>query len=187
MPSVAIVPNVFSVDECAQIIKLGKKLAVQKANIEEFGNGFLNEKYRNGKIAVFSPEDEEFAWVYQKSVEVFRDINDAYWGFELEGSPDHMQFTIYEEGDFYDWHLDIGEGESDTGNRKISSVVQLVEPASYEGGELELFVGQEERSAPKDLGCMIIFPAYSLHRVRAIQKGIRYSLVHWMSGKTPYK
>jgi PKHD-type hydroxylase len=187
MPSVAIMPNVFSADECQKIIQLGKGLVEQKANIESTGTEYLDDNYRNGKFAVFSPDDDQYAWIFDKSRQVLSLVNGEYWKFDLDGEPDYMQFTIYEEGDFYDWHLDIGEADSETGKRKISSSVQLSDPVSYENGDLELFVGQEERAAPKDLGSMIIFPSYSLHRVKPVTKGIRYSLVHWMSGNKSYK
>ena len=73
--------------------------------------------------------------------------------------------------------------------RKISFSIIL--NTDYEGGNFEFEVGalhEKERTitlTPK-LGCAIVFPSFTFHRVTPVTKGTRYSLVGWICGK-PYK
>jgi PKHD-type hydroxylase len=68
--------------------------------------------------------------------------------------------------------------------RKISITVQLSDPNDYEGGVLELNVGNTIVQMPKEKGCAVLFPSYILHRVTPVTKGIRKSLVLWVGGTT---
>jgi PKHD-type hydroxylase len=58
--------------------------------------------------------------------------------------------------------------------------VQLSEPDEYEGGELEFL--NFEQPIPKDIGSLIVFPSYLVHRVNPVTRGLRRSMVSWISG-----
>ncbi len=115
-----------------------------------------------------------------------------------------IQYTIYNEGDYYEWHSDggltthykpesIGNSTDGVGNdfvnenkelvRKLSFSLQLSNPNDYEGGELELIneIG-ESYVAPTTQGCLILFDSRTRHRVRKVTKGTRKSLVGWVLG-----
>ena len=119
---------------------------------------------------------------------------------------ENIQFTYYNEGEFYSWHNDAGlsqnykpiatrssnvTGEviSDFVNknceytRKLSVVVQLSDPNEYEGGNLQI-MGENGKSyiAPRQRGSIIIFDSRAQHRVLKIKKGLRKSLVAWIVG-----
>ena len=64
----------------------------------------------------------------------------------------------------------------------MSVSIQLNDPSEYDGGELEISVGTRNRTATRDKGAVILFPAYALHRVLPITRGTRYSLVAWIVG-----
>jgi PKHD-type hydroxylase len=90
----------------------------------------------------------------------------------------------YVEGDFFDWHLDFGPGESS--KRKLSMTIQLSDPSEYEGGDLQFMINQNIVSASREKGIIVIFPSFILHRVTPITKGTRQSIVGWVSGP-PYR
>jgi PKHD-type hydroxylase len=115
-----------------------------------------------------------------------------------------IQYTIYDEGDYYEWHSDggltthykpqfISNSADGIGGdfvnqkkelvRKLSFSLQLSNPDDYEGGELELIneVG-ESYLAPTTQGCLILFDSRTRHRVRKVTKGTRKSLVGWVLG-----
>lgn len=116
-----------------------------------------------------------------------------------------VQFTYYNEGDFYTWHNDAGlstchkpesVGNCDFKNtaddfiykncesiRKLSLVLQLSDPDEYEGGNLQI-MNEYGKSyiAPRERGTIIIFDSRSQHRVHKIKKGLRKSLVAWVVG-----
>ena len=90
---------------------------------------------------------------------------------------DMIQYTQYNKGDYYDWHTDIGRG--DASNRKISLSILLND--DYEGGDLAFFLTGEQSLKP-DAGQAIAFPSFLPHRVTPLTKGIRWSLVCWITG-----
>jgi PKHD-type hydroxylase len=116
-----------------------------------------------------------------------------------------IQFTYYNEGDFYKWHNDAGlsmcRKPTSIGNsnpqdvvddfihkncesiRKLSVVVQLSDPDEYEGGNLQI-MDENGKSyiAPRARGTVIVFDSRSQHRVHKIKKGLRKSLVAWVIG-----
>jgi PKHD-type hydroxylase len=97
-----------------------------------------------------------------------------------------IQFTAYDEqGSHYDWHMDCGEGN--LSRRKLSMTIQLSDPEGYSGGNLELLYGRHPVTVERKRGTLVAFPSYTLHRVTPVTAGVRYSLVLWISGASPYK
>jgi PKHD-type hydroxylase len=95
-----------------------------------------------------------------------------------------MQYTIYEGNDLghYDWHLDAGN--TSIPPRKLSFILQLSDPDSYEGGDLQIMNSTEPTTVKKEKGFAVVFPSYTLHRVTPVTKGIRKTLVIWVTGPT---
>lgn len=91
-------------------------------------------------------------------------------------------FTAYSVGDFFDWHIDIGQNEGAAKGRWLSFSLQLSSPDSYRGGDLEF--GTKIQSTQKDYlrqqGNVIFFPADAVHRVSKISQGVRFALVGWL-------
>jgi PKHD-type hydroxylase len=111
-------------------------------------------------------------------------MNDQYFGFDLTGMEQGLQFTRYTApGEHYDWHVDRGHL---TATRKLSLSVQLNDPAEYKGGELQFKFGGKDETVKKERGMVTFFPSYTLHRVKPVTQGTRYSLVAWISGP-PFK
>lgn len=137
------------------------------------------ENIRRSKVH-FIPKIHEFFPLYQKIFECVSKVNFEYFKFNLSEIIEEIQYTEYEESyqGFYDWHTDAGNN-----NRKLSIVVQLSDPAEYEGGELQVQNGEHPyRVCNKEKGGMIVFPSFLLHRVTPVTKGCRRSLVIWISG-----
>jgi PKHD-type hydroxylase len=80
----------------------------------------------------------------------------------------------------YGWHQDYGGKLSPS--RKLSLVLQLTDPAQYEGGNLQVMTSGEPKSVRKQRGLIAAFPAYTLHQVTPVTQGTRQSLVAWISG-----
>jgi PKHD-type hydroxylase len=69
--------------------------------------------------------------------------------------------------------------------------VQLSDPATYEGSDLQLLEVVEDyddadggawRSRVRRRGTVIAFPAFEYHRVTPLESGVRHSLVCWVGG-----
>ena len=96
---------------------------------------------------------------------------------------DEHQFSIdfiepyevkeYIQGDkfdnHYDWHGRIHEPL----DRKMNLILQLSDSEDYKGGDLVII----NKTATRELGSVIFFPAHYMHRVTEITDGARYSLI----------
>jgi|TARA_A100001015_G_scaffold260161_1_gene304672 PKHD-type hydroxylase len=115
--------------------------------------------------------------------------NADFFGFDISGVCRYIQHTEYNKGSFYDWHQDCFLGESQEGvyERKLSFSIQLSEPDSYTGGDLEftddITLTLEEKERLRQKGTIIIFPSFLQHRVTEITEGQRHALVGWREGK----
>ena len=120
--------STFPEDWCQRVIENSEKLRIQQAAIQDGNNN-----NRSSKVAWIKENDELY-----KSIEdvIFNHNVKAEWNFDLkEFEP--FQYTIYEQGDHYDWHIDSHTKPYPNGFiRKISFTLCLNE--DYEGGELSL-------------------------------------------------
>ena len=175
------VPNAFSSAELDEIVRLGDRQVAGKATLQGVPQAAQYEQIRVTETAWLVP-DEENRWLYVKMAEIVKALNERFFKFELKGFSDPFQYTIYRaaEGGHYDWHAD--HGTAGPARRKLSLSVQLTDPASYEGCDLEARVGKMPCSAGRERGNVIAFPSYVLHRVTPITAGTRKSLVAWAVG-----
>jgi len=174
----AYMDNLFTPEECAQIITIGNA-KLQEATI--VGNE-IKKDIRESQIAWLYGSDIEFA--FRRVTDGVLNLNSQFFNFDLFGMAEGFQFTRYDAPTgHYGMHIDkMLNGTV----RKLSLTIQLSSPDDYEGGELALQLGKEADLMPKELGKMVVFPSYVLHEVRPVTKGTRYSLVAWITGK-PFK
>lgn len=143
------------------------------------GDGIVKKNLRVSKV-YWLPKTQKFLDVYAKMFELVGHSNDVFFKFNLDAINANIQYTVYDEGYYYGWHLDVGPSNS---CRKLSVVVQLSDPEEYEGGDLQIQNGGKDPvSVEKKKGTVIIFPSYLLHQVTPVTKGIRRSLVLWVEG-----
>ena len=95
-----------------------------------------------------------------------------------------IQYTTYSEGEFYNWHTDSTNPDSNGDIRKLSFTLQLSDPSEYEGGDVQIMssAGNELFTVPKERGVITVFDSSLKHRVLKVKKGNRKSLVGWILG-----
>jgi len=120
-----------------------------------------------------------------------------------------LQYTMYNPGDFYGWHIDgsiskqkghrvLPSSGTDSNNldvivdhispqlnqvRKISFVLQLSDPDYYEGGNLQfLDENGDKHFCPRQRGTLVFFDSRIQHRVLKVKSGRRKSIVGWVVG-----
>jgi PKHD-type hydroxylase len=171
--------NLFTKEECEQIIALGKKTGVSKATI--FSG--IDDDTRKSNTAWLFP-DADTRWMFERISPVVMSLNEKFFGFDLFGLAEGFQFTEYvaPDGD-YKSHTDRGISLP---VRKLSVTIQLSDDKDYEGGNLLLHYEKDPIKAPTEQGKVIVFPSYMLHEVTPVTKGTRYSLVCWVTG-TPFR
>lgn len=178
--SFAYANNNFTDLEIETIKTYAKKLEASKATISPLATGDT-EKVRRTQVAWIFP-NEETIWFFDRMASIAQGLNTDFYNFDLHGFVEGMQFAIY-QGDLkshYDWHID---GSTMSGSpRKLSLVLQLSDPADYEGGELQVQAGSGITSVPREKGLVVAFPSFTLHKVTPVTAGTRYSIVAWACG-----
>lgn len=179
----------FSKSSCERIVSLANLLPEADAKIKSTDSdegGVVNKEVRRSKLRWIHGNMPDFNNVYLDIVDMFHALNRTAFGVDLWWLHE-LQFTQYdadEEG-YYDWHNDVLWGSSNLSQRKLSMVIQLSDPESYEGGNFEiqpLFLESPNPTALRKQGSVIVFPSFLKHRVTPVTKGTRYSLVAWMEG-----
>ena len=169
----SIVPGDF----CNQIIKDGELSTIKKAKIADG-----NDANRSSNISWINDKELQTTLSY-----LVKSANDeSNWNFSLKEF-ESLQFTIYNEGDHYNWHTDnhVKPYENNT-IRKLSFTLCLND--EYEGGDFSICDPHPEPDLSVTTtfklkkGDMIIFPSHVWHKVDKITKGTRKSLVGWVVG-----
>jgi len=132
-------------------------------------------------------------WLYDLVSPYIHQANtETGWNYEFD-EYEPLQFTVYEQDGRYDWHSDGGgdiHAADDTGRiRKISMTLNLTDPSTYTGGDLEFDLPRDysisgtHRPDARRQGTMVVFPSYMRHQVTPVSSGTRYSLVLWALGR----
>ena len=172
---------IFTPDQCRQIIECGRRQKPQQAQVgmNKPGGGTDTSK----RVTTIS-------WVPFKEMEpMYVDLNNFiqkanlnHFGFDDIRVTEQAQFTEYPVGGFYDWHMDCDVNmQHEPHVRKISMTLLLNDPSEFEGGDLELMA--PGKFAELKQGHAIVFASFLNHRVNAVKRGVRQSLVVWFGGK----
>ena len=173
----------LTVDECNSIIELAKdQMKTAKINAISTGGQSVAEEVRKTEVAVLE-YDERTEWIYERLGSAIKDVALDFWPFKIDDAQP-IQILKYHDGGHYDTHIDLGP--LDAAYRKISFTLQLSDPDSYEGGELEIYANSQFNKATREQGALTMFPSYILHKVNPVTSGTRYALVAWFCGEQPF-
>ncbi|MBK6660708.1 MAG: Fe2+-dependent dioxygenase [Proteobacteria bacterium] len=90
-------------------------------------------------------------------------------------------FSRYEPGMAYGEHVDNAILLTPLQMRTdVAVTLFLSDPASYDGGELVINTGNEERQVKLPAGSLVAYPPYFLHRVAPVTRGVRLAAVTWV-------
>ena len=175
--------NGFSPEEIDKIIALGELREFKKGTVggNSIGSQVSDMVIRNTDITwIESAEDTH--WLYERLLQFVAQINHDKFQFDLHHI-ENLQYGKYKQDGHYTWHMDSGPNLPN--HRKLSFVLGLSDPNSYEGGELQINVNGS-CDAPHAMkirkGDLIVFPSFMSHRVTPVTKGERMTLVTWAVG-----
>lgn len=183
LPQFGVWKDGFTEEEVEKIVFLEKLLEFSKGRVGTSTQQKVDEDARDSEVSFLTP-DENTHWIFDRLGQIIPRVNYDLFLYDIEVI-ETIQYTKYEEDQYYDWHIDSHQTWLNY-ERKISGVVFLDDPDSYEGGELEIIVdGSPERSQllkPKK-GHIAFFASHMPHRAKPVTKGSRRSLVFWVQGK----
>jgi len=170
-------------EECKTIISSGENnLELKVAKTEDH---HVHENLRKSGIGWFDPNGEH-TWLFNRISDCINAVNTDWFRYNLIGF-EGIQFTKYsynkdEHPDFYSSHKDTALLPGGT-VRKLSFTIQLSDPETYGGGDVVLYNSLTDSvTLTGALGSISFFPSYTIHEVKPVTKGIRYSLVGWACG-----
>lgn len=172
--NVCNLPGFLAPDECRRVVGYFSQL--------QTGVAHTANDIRHSRVSFLHPDTPEKQSFVDKVLNIVRQANDEVYRFDLDGGHEPLQLAEYGVGGEYGWHLDIGRGDS--ARRKLSATIQLSDPESYDGGDLEMW---NTKSPSRAQGTIIIFPSYLPHRVLPVTRGVRHSVVVWAAGTKPYR
>jgi PKHD-type hydroxylase len=167
--------DAFTPQECDMIISDCNVYKLMRA--KTLGN--TDSDIRDSDVTWINPE-QNFEWMYRRITDIATNLNERFFGFDLWGFGESLQFTRYQApAGKYDSHVDCTNGGV---IRKLSLTVQLTDPSEYEGGDFEFIDQTTPEKLSRKRGTVLVFPSFSLHRVTPVTQGVRHSLVGWITG-----
>jgi PKHD-type hydroxylase len=166
-------------DNVARVLHEGAALPGRPGLVRSGGVFVEKPEVRRVTTRFFSPDAHR--WLFELMRDIGSSMNERHFGFDLTCVDDVLllEYSADDAG-HYDWHADFVARPI---CRKLSLCIQLSPPDDYEGGQLELMLSQTNRIvALRERGCGLMFPSWQLHRVTPVARGVRRSLVTWLSG-----
>jgi PKHD-type hydroxylase len=150
-----------------------------------------DDNVRKSKLRFLYPEDKKLYYVFDHLWRLANYTNDQFFDFHITRLT-ALQIAEYKseyKGE-YKRHHDVfwlgGFKEEDKRyHRKLSCVIQLSDPNTYEGGDLELYDLFDKYPTKEELrpqGTCIFFPSFTYHAALPVTKGVRYSIAAWFEG-----
>jgi PKHD-type hydroxylase len=181
MIAVHSVRETFSGADCARLLDLIADAPARDAGLVRQTR---DHNLRRADL-VWLDEVEGTGWVMDRMIDLVRSANRDVFDFDITDfaeSPQIARYGAEREGHF-GWHSDVGEGRLAVAERrKLTIVVQLSDPDSYEGGDLEVMPGSNSIAADRNRGTATLFPSFVLHRFTPVTSGERHSLTVWCHG-----
>lgn len=106
--------------------------------------------------------------------------------FQSAALPRHIfppLFNRYTSGHDFGTHVDNAIRQTPGGaalRTDLSATLFLADPASYDGGELEVEDGSASHRFKLAAGSMLLYPATTLHRVTPVTRGARLASFFWV-------
>jgi hypothetical protein len=113
------------------------------------------------------------------------DGSEVCLGMEKELIQPHLLINNFQTNDYMILHNDYNPYCPEA-SRKIAMVMQITNPDLYEGGELNLHIGENKIPASKQLGSIIFYPSFIPHSVSTVTRGARRSLIYFFRGNKDF-
>lgn len=177
-------PALLTPAECKRVIKHAQRNYQPQDAVVGHGANARQDQMRSSTVRWLSYSDIDLLWLRLRIEEKILVANREGFGFHLQPGFTEIQFTEYHgsAGGHYDWHEDNSAVMKKPMDRKLSFVLQLSDPADYDGGAFELHGDPLPPGAYTRQGDAIIFRSALRHRVSPVTRGTRYSLVTWVHG-----
>ena len=157
----------FTKNECEYFKSLSNNKVFDRSRITEYTSSNVISEYRTSQEVSILLDIDLSNMILEKIKE-----------FGIKTLPNYFIILKYDKNQEFKKHNDSGV---EYPNRYKTLIIQLSDDIEYKGGELCIFEKDRELIASKDIGNVIMFDSSIEHCANKIQKGIRYSMVFWLS------
>ena len=176
----------FTKQQCDKIVETIQKRPHKDAQIGVNGTITTDNSFRKSKIRFVNKGDAELGYMFDELWKTAIVANNDWFNFHIS-KLDYLQVAEYESANRgeYKTHHDVFYMNNDpVYHRKLSCIVQLSDPKTYKGGDLELmevdaFPDKEEM---RQQGTVIFFPSFVRHAALPVTEGKRHSIAAWFDG-----
>lgn len=175
---------------CIPKVLNAEQLAVLRQHLDQAGTAWVDGRVSagySGAPVKFNQQIDERAEVAQQCQHLILGMlerNPLFISAALPNIVYPPMFNRYSEGMTFGAHVDGGVRIHPHNGRKlrtdISATLFLSDPASYDGGELQVEDTYGTHSVKLEAGDMVIYPATSLHQVTPITRGTRVASFFWI-------
>jgi len=171
--------------QCDYILEEGLKLPAQKGQMG-VSDSIVNENYRKSDIR-FIHQQQRFDFLFDDIWKMAIQANHDFFNFHITRLS-FIQLAEYSsdvQGE-YKKHHDVFWMNGDPHfHRKLTCVIQLSDPTSYDGGDFEMYDLCQDSPNKDDIrqqGTVIFLPSFVLHAALPVTRGVRHSLAVWIEG-----
>ncbi len=178
-------PSFLTPKECTKLIKHALRYYQPKdATVGHGGAGRTDHNIRTSVVRWLDFCDLDLLWFYRRIERAVLEANRDCFGYHIQHASTELQFTEYHgsQGGEYKWHADSSAIKKTPMDRKLSFVIQLSDPADYEGGRFEIKGDELRPGSYTQQGDALIFRSCLDHCVHPVTRGVRYSFVTWFHG-----
>jgi len=176
----------FPADYCQYIIDIASKREPGEAKIGTADGVNKDDTFRRSDIWFVNRGDPELDYLFDELWKLAIRANQDWFDVHIS-KLDYFQIAEYdgERRGEYKTHHDIFYMNGDPYyHRKLSCVIQLSDPATYEGGDLTFeHVAQYPNAEDmRQRGTAIFFPSFVRHAALPVTSGKRHSIAAWFDG-----
>ena len=176
----------FSKETCERILNDAKDIPIQEALVGTNQTTHLNTDSRRSKIRFIYAGDWRFNYVFDELWKMALSANNDFFNLHLSRL-NFIQLAEYDasyQGEYKEHHDVFWLNGDPFYHRKLSCIIQLSDPNTYEGGDFEI---TDAETAPnvndmRQQGTGIFFPSLIRHKAKPVTKGTRYSIAAWFDG-----
>jgi predicted 2-oxoglutarate/Fe(II)-dependent dioxygenase YbiX len=159
--------KLFNKDDCDYFKSMSNNKLFERSKVLSLDGTIGISEYRSSNQVIVYLDSELSNMILEKLKE-----------FGVKTLPEFFIILKYDKNQEFKRHNDIGLEYS---NRYKTLIIQLSNETEYDGGELCIFQSGKTIISSKEIGYAVMFDASIDHCANKIKKGIRYSMVFWLT------
>jgi predicted 2-oxoglutarate/Fe(II)-dependent dioxygenase YbiX len=159
--------KLFNKDECDYFKSLSDDKSFKRSKVIDGGKLDIISEYRTSSESMIQLN-------YNLSNIILYKLKE----FGIKSLPEFFIILKYNKNQEFKRHNDTG---FEYPNRYKTLIIQLSNEFEYDGGELCIFQNGKTITSSKEIGNVLMFDSSIDHCANKIKKGIRYSMVFWLT------